>query len=79
LREMLEVSTEKRDDKVVLELKEDVTPEVIDQFLTFLYSGKLKDIRQDIVTVDPTWVEVLPELFQMADKVSSKNKPYHSS
>jgi len=72
LKEMLEGSTEKRDDKVVLKLEvEDVALlEVLDIFLTFLYSGKLKDVRKHCRSVDPTWVEMTPKLIDLAHKVS---------
>jgi len=72
LREKLRDSTERKENgKVVLKLEvEDVALEVIDIFITFLYSGKLKDIREEEGDVDPTWVEMLPQLVDLAHKVS---------
>jgi len=69
LREKLEESTEKKDDKMVLKLEVDVSLTVMDIFLTFIYSGKLKDIREGD-GVDPTWVQMLPQLVEMAHEVS---------
>jgi len=65
----LKESTEKKDGKVILKLTEDVTSEVIDIFLTFLYSGKFKEARENEYNVDPTWMEKLPELVHLAHKV----------
>jgi len=71
LREKLIDSTEKKEDKVVLKLEEeDVDLEVIHQFLTFIYSGRLKDTRNE-TTAEPLWVESLPELVQLALKVGT--------
>jgi len=70
LREMLEVSTERKDDKVVLKLEVDVAIQVMDIFFNFLYTGKLKDVRENELSVEPTWVEMLPDLVAHADKVS---------
>jgi len=75
VRHMLETSTEKKDGKVVVQL-EDESVEVIDQFLTFLYSGKLKDTAMEeqrtsgVGVIEPIWVELLPSLVNLADKVS---------
>jgi len=76
VRHMLETSTEKKDGKVVVKL-EDESVEVIDQFLTFLYSGKLKDTTtvdeentSGVGVIEPIWVELLPSLVNLADKVS---------
>jgi len=68
---------EKKDDKVVLKLEEDVALEVIDQFLTFIYSGRLKDTRKDNTSVDPSWVESLPELVQLAVMVGNPRHTHH--
>jgi len=72
LRDNLRDSTEKNEDgKVVLKLEvEDVALEVMDIFITFLYSGKLKDTREEEDDDDPTWVEMLPQLVDLAYKVS---------
>jgi len=72
LREMLEVSTERKDEKLVLKLELDVAIEVIDIFLNFLYSGKLKGVRKPELSVKPTWVAILPDLVALADKVSDQ-------
>jgi len=74
LREKLKESTEKNEDgKVVLKLEvEDVALEVIDIFLNFLYSGKLKDIREEDDDDKPTWVKMLPQLVDLAYRVSLK-------
>jgi len=70
LQDKLEGSTEKKDERVVLKLEvEDVALEVIEFFFTFLYSGKFKDTR-DPDGVDPTWIEMLPQLVYIAHKVS---------
>jgi len=42
----------------------DVSVETIDNFLNFLYCGKLK-------VQEPSWVTILPELVYIAHKVSS--------
>jgi len=72
VREKLKESTEKKDDKVVLKLEEDVAIKVIDQLVTFIYSGRLKDTRKDNTSADPLWVETLPELVQLAVKVGNQ-------
>jgi len=64
LRDKLKDSKEKKDGKVVLKLEEDVDFEVMDAFLTFIYSGRLKDTRKDNTTPEPIWVEMLPQLVQ---------------
>jgi len=69
LRDKLKDSKEKKDGKVVLKLEEDVDFEVMDAFLTFIYSGRLKDNRKDNTTPDPIWVDVLPQLVRLAVKV----------
>jgi len=81
LRGMLENSEsleKNEDDDVVLRLvedDEDVTLEVFDLFLTFLYYGSLKDTRMpdggDQSLGQPSWVEMLPKLVLLADKVIS--------
>jgi len=71
LQDKLKESTERKDDKIVLTLEEDVALEVIHQFLTFIYSGRLKDTRKDSASADPLWVELLPELVQLALKVGN--------
>jgi len=49
----------------------DVSPEVVDQFLSFLYTGRFKNKRKanenGFVEV---WKEILPQLVYMADKVN---------
>jgi len=69
---MLEWSPENQsqDGKIVLKLTENVTVDVIDIFLTFIYSGKLKDTRENETSLEPIWVESLPELIDLAHKVS---------
>jgi len=43
--------------------------EVVEFFLTFLYTGRLKDkLREE--TSNPTWIELLPELVSIADKLN---------
>jgi len=75
LLQKLKESTERKDDKIVLKLEEDVALEVIHQFLTFIYSGRLKDTRKDDTSDDPLWAELLPELVQLALKVGN---PHHT-
>jgi len=72
LGEKLKDSTLKNENgKVVLKLEvEDVALGVMDIFMTFLYSGKLKDIRQEEEEDEPTWVQMLPQLVDLAHKVS---------
>jgi len=71
LREKLKESTEKKDDKVLLTLEEDVALGVAEQFLIFIYSGRLKDTRNVSTSADPLWVEFLPQLVQLAVKVGN--------
>jgi len=71
LQDKLTESTERKDDKVLLTLEEDIALEVIHQFLTFIYSGRLKDTRKDSASADPLWVELLPQLVQLALKVGN--------
>jgi len=71
LRDKLKDSKENKDGKVVLKLEEDVALEVIDHFLTFIYSGRLKDTRKDRHSAAPVWIECLPELVQLAVKVGN--------
>jgi len=67
-------SLEKKDGKVVLKLEDDnVTSEVIDHFLMFLYSGKLKDIRKFETSAEFVWVDLLPQLVNLAQKVSNQS------
>jgi len=50
----------------------DVSPEVVDQFLSFLYTGRFKNKRKANDNQDgfvEVWVEILPQLVFMADKV----------
>jgi len=52
---------------------DDVCPEVVDQFLNYLYTGSLKEEerRKDGGDDhDPTWIEMLPDLVRMAIKVA---------
>jgi len=77
--ESLEKSTETKDERnlLKLEVEDDVTLKVIDVFLTFLYSGKFKNTRgNDENDVDPTWVEMLPGLVDLAHKVSELKEKY---
>jgi len=73
LREKLKESTEKKDEKVILKLREDAALEVIDQLLTFIYSGRLKDTRKDSTSAEPLWIDTLPELVQVAVKVGGNH------
>jgi len=63
---------EKKDGKVILKIEEEegVTLEVIDHFLTFLYSGKLGDGDEIGPNGRPVWVGLLPQLVHMAHKVT---------
>jgi len=47
---------------------DDASLEVVEVFLTFLYTGRMKDKRKD-ETSDPIWVSLLPQLVYIADKV----------
>jgi len=47
----------------------DASVEVMDQFLSFVYSGRLKDKRKG-KSENSLWVALLPELVYVADKVS---------
>jgi len=47
----------------------DASVEVTDQFLNFVYSGRLKDKRKGKCE-NPLWVSLLPKLVYVADKVS---------
>jgi len=51
----------------IVKLK-DVKVKVVDQFLTFLYTGLFKN-KDPVEGDDPRWVEMLPELVYIADKV----------
>jgi len=54
----------------------DASPEVVDQFLTFLYTGKLKDKRRKGNDDDePVWVQMLPQIIYIADKVNLNKTP----
>jgi len=46
---------------------------VVDQFLTFLYTGRFKGKRQEAGDNDPQWVTMLPELVYLADKYDVKD------
>jgi len=48
----------------------DVSVEAVDQFLNFLYCGKLKE-KLESKTDEPTWVKILPELVYIAQKVAN--------
>jgi len=68
-------SLERREDgKVVLKLEEDadVTLETFDLFLTFIYSGRFKETRTTPTSVNFTWVDLLPELVDLAHKVGNQ-------
>jgi len=47
----------------------DISPEVMSQFLHFVYSGRLQNKRQGGKD-EPEWVRMLPELVKVADKVA---------
>jgi len=46
----------------------EVSVEVVDQFLMFLYTGRLKDKRRE-GSDEPVWVEMLPQLVYISQKV----------
>jgi len=53
----------------------DVSPEVVGYFLSFLYTGRLQNKRsanQDDIFI---WVKSLPQLVYMAEKV---REPFHN-
>jgi len=53
-----------------VELKIDnVSADVVDQFLTFMYTGSLKEKRPEGSSNDLTWIELLPQLVCIARKV----------
>jgi len=55
----------------------DVSPEVVEQFLSFLYSGRFKN--KDEENEDgflEVWIKILPQLVYMADKVRNFNEPF---
>jgi len=57
----------------------DASPEVVDQFLTFLYTGKLKDKRKKGNEDDePVWVQMLPQIIYLGDKVSCDVSQHYS-
>jgi len=47
----------------------DVSSEVMDQFLHFLYSGRFTNKRSQEGKEGPVWVGMLPQLVYVADKV----------
>jgi len=47
----------------------DASVKVMDQFLSFVYSGRLK-VKSKGKRENPLWVSLLPELVYVADKVS---------
>jgi len=46
----------------------DASLDVMEQFFTFLYTGQFSNKRKE-GTDEPIWVEMLPELVYVADKV----------
>jgi len=74
-------SLEKKGGKVVLRLEElSVTSDVIDSFLTSLYSGsgKLRDIRKHETSTEFILVGLLPPLVNLAHKIiSNPSLPNH--
>jgi len=48
----------------------DASLEVVEQFLTFLYTGRMKDKEGREASNEPTWVALLPQLVYIADKVN---------
>jgi len=64
----------KEDGKVVLKLEEDadVTLETFDIFLTFIYSGRFKETRKTPTSVHFTWIDLLPQLVDLAQKVGNQ-------
>jgi len=74
-RGILRASKEKKDGKLVIRMEDDVRFEVIEVFLTFLYSGKLEDGERSSIVPSgrPAWIDLLPELVQMAHEVMNRN------
>jgi len=62
-------SNENKEGKVVVKMEGDVSVEVIDLFLTFLYSGVLKGGESVVPSGRPVWIDLLPQLVKMAHKV----------
>jgi len=48
---------------------DDISFEVVEQFLTFLYTGRMKDKEGREGNTEPIWIELLPQLVYIADKV----------
>jgi len=48
---------------------DDMSPKLVNQFLNFIYTRSMKDERH-LRSDDPTWIEMLPQLVCMADKVN---------
>jgi len=69
LRGMCRWSNERKEGKVVVKMEDDVSLEVIDHFLTFLYSGVLKGGESVVPSGRPVWIDLLPQLVRMAHKV----------
>jgi len=72
LREKLEASLEEKNGKVVLSLELEASLKALDTFFRFIYTGKLKETLDDD-GVDPAWVQMLPELVDLAHKVSEQD------
>jgi len=49
---------------------DDASVEVVEQFLTFLYTGRMKDSEGREEGSEPVWVALLPQLVYIADKVN---------
>jgi len=64
---MLENNGMVEKEKGVVEVS-DISVQVMDQFLSFLYCGHFKDKRESGKD-KPAWVEMLPDLVYVADKV----------
>jgi len=58
-----------KEEKSVMVL-DDAPVEVVENFLTFLYTGRFKDKRRREGSDDPVWVEMLPKLTSMAVEVT---------
>jgi len=48
---------------------DDASLEVVEHFLTFLYTGRMIDKEGKEGSNEPIWVALLPQLVYMADKV----------
>jgi len=67
-REML--ANKALEDEEVVKI-DDVCPEIVDQFLNYLYTGSLKEEdRNGSNDHDPAWIQMLPDIVRMAIKVA---------